>query len=116
MLIQFDPGSFPVSLFGRSANHLLVPDLVSRWPPRANVVKGGPTVDPSRERLALDGHEHGGMLRWSGCGQPATGMISVLVQRNCVPSLRRVPQGATFVPKKTGEEGVILYHISNVAY
>ena len=34
-----------------------------RWPPRAVTVKGGRR--PSRSD-ALDGHEHGGRLRWSG--------------------------------------------------
>ena len=35
-----------------------------RWPPRAVTVKDGRR--PSRSDFALDGHEHGGRLRWSG--------------------------------------------------
>jgi hypothetical protein len=52
------------------------PDLTSIGRPRGVTVKGGRR--PSRKRLALDGHEHGGRLGWSvelsllQCGQTTT--------------------------------------------
>ena len=43
MFVKFDPGSFPYLLVRPIGDHLLVPTWVSRWPPRAVIVKGGPT-------------------------------------------------------------------------